>query len=944
LQQPSLKQEESSPKIVTNSTPDIEILNVSKLITEKHSTMTASALRVKKRLFLQNEASNSEANRQLEWEKNRQKLINLAANKTAVQQSAVATSTTVIVDNMNKIIVDGNGKISVSGTNNKALLTLQGRKLGDVIKEGKFVKKGGLITGVIGIEMERGQCHISGVQNIEVSDGNIQTGKYSSEKNCASLSEGSKLEAVSPPAQSTSCKAGRDSMNNAVNAVSTPDIKRNETPVSTLSSGQVLQGCLIMESSTTTNSTTSSTSSVVLQNSVQTFRAISASVDQSSLCGADKGKKNVVTEPMTEKNSEVVCISDDSDNSDVEFVGTVYNPKLDYSCDKKNMAKTTLKHSTVSTQANSASQRKHIAPKSVSLVQGETCTTRIKLGTSPCNSTKPVCSTVTTQDSCTLQQIRIAPKTALHVTRETSISTVKPVMSACSRNRRDNSTKRTQDGTVLQQTHIAPKPNPHMQGEMSTASMKPITSTFNSAATLPNRLQALVVNPHTVTTQFAPNTSQIQAKVEQQSPANIVELQMHIASQQLDNLSERMQKPVIVQSGSSVNVLRNCLLQTESINYVQSQSLAPSTVDTVVSPFSPSSTKSTENLHVYNSLAAPGTVTHAQKFNSISNTAANNIGIQFESQLVSSYTPVNQSPFLVNPYTASTGASPDTPVIQMRTSSILSEQAKRPADSFTQIISPGGPVAKANSPVPKPSSFSHFPGTSLTPTRIIGPPLDQARSPSISCEKIRYPGTPGGNSSHLTPTGGHSLPPEVRTPNKRIPGTPVMHTRSPVSSVTQARNPAIQVAQIRIPGTPVAYARSSGTPRAKTRSPSTPVAQVRSPGSIHFTQTASPGASFVQARSSVSPSFQSQIQGVRVSPTAASVSHGRGGRSSGPEGAASDVQQQMEQTAARLVVIPGDENVSKYAIVFPSGAKVILTPKQVADIRAANGGLLTTNM
>jgi hypothetical protein len=903
-----------------------------KLITEKNSTTTAAALRVKKRLFLQNEASNSEANRQLEWEKNRQKLINLAGNKSTVKQSAVATSTTVIVDNMNKLIVDGSGNISVSGTNNKALLTLQGRKLGDVIKEGKFVKKGGLITGVIGIEMERGQSHISGVQNTEVRDGNIQTGKYSLKKNCASVSEGSKQEAVSPPAQSPSCKESRDSMNKVVNAVSTPDLKRNEkqateTPVSTtLSSGQVLQGCLIMGPSTTTNSTTSSTSSVVLENSVRTFRAISASVDQFTSSGADKGKKNVVTEPMTKKNSEVVCISDDSDNSDVEFVGTVYNPKLDYLCNKQKR----LKHSTISTQANSASQRKHIASKSVSLVQGEACTTRIKLGTPPCNSTKPVCPTVTAQDNRTLRQIRIPPKTALHMTGGTSIAAVKPVMPASSRNRCDNSTKRTQDDTVLQQTHIAPKPNPHMQGEMSTASMKPITSTFNSVATLPNHLQTLVVNPHTVTTQFAPNTSQIHCKVEPQSPANNVELQMHIASQKLDNLSETMQKPVIVQPGSSVNVLSNCLLQTESINYVQSQSLAPSTVDTVVSPFSPTSTKSTQNLHVYNSLAAP---------------AANNIGIKLESQLVSSYMPVSQSPLLVNPYATATGASPDTPLIQVRTSSILSEQTKRPADSFTQVISPGGPVAKANSPVPKPSSFSQFPGTSLIPTRIIGPPLDQARSSSMSCEKIRYPGTPGGNSSHVTQASSHSLPPEVRTPNKRrISGTPVMHTRSPVPSVTQARNPAIQVAQIRTPGTPVAYTRSFGTPRAKTRSPSTPVAQVRSPGSIYFTQTASPGASFVQARSSGSPSFQSQIQGVRVSPTAASVSHGRGGRSSGPEGAASNVQQQMEQTAARLVVIPGDENVSKYAIVFPSGAKVILTPKQVADIRAANGGLLTTNM
>lgn len=967
MQQPSLKQEESSPNVVAKSTPDVEILNVSKQITEKHSTMTAAAIRVRKRLFLQNEASNSEANRQLEWEKNRQKLVNLAASKSAVQQSAVATPTTVIVDNMNKIILDGSGKISVSGTSNKALLTLQGRTLGDVIKEGKVVKKRGLITGVIGIEMEKGLSHISRVQNMDIRDGNIQTGKYSS-KNYANASNESKQGKISSPAQSENSKEGCNNMNKVVNAVSTPEVKGNDeqatdTPVSTLSSGQVLKGCLVMGSPTTTNSTTSATSSIMLQNSVQTFKAVSASVEQLSFSGADQREKKIMlTEPVTQKNSEVVCISDDSDNSDVEFVGTVYNPKLDYTCDKQNVAD--IKHRT---PADSASQQKHIAPKSVSYVQGDTSTTRIKAESSPCNGTKRVCSSISTQDNPTSQQMHIAPNTALHVTGETFISTVKPVITV--------GNCKTQGDTVLQQTHVGPKTNSHIQGEMSTAGMKPITSTFNSAMTLQNNWQTLLAKPHLLTSQFAPITSQLQDNFEQKSPANHVELEMPMSSQKLDNLSELLQKPVIVQPDSSVNVLKNCLLQTESVKYVQSQSVAPSTVGTIVSSFSPSSTKNNQNIHLYNSVAVSGTITHTQKCNSVSNTAVDNLGINLESQLVPSYVPASQAPFHINPYVATAGA------IQVKTSGMLSEQTRRPADSFTQVICPGALVAKTNSPVPKPGPFSQIPGTSLTPTRIIAPPLDQARSPNMCYEKIRYPGTPVNlrrNTSHVTQANSHSLPPEVRTSSsslvktryldssltnirgsdisldearvpgtpvaKRIPGTTVMHTRSPAIHVAQTRIPGTPVAKARSPNTPVAKTRSPNTPVAKTRNHSTPAAQMRSPGSIQFTQAASPGASFIQARSSSSPLFQGQIQGVHVSPTGASVSRGRGNRNSGPQRASSEVQQQLDQTAARLVVIPGDENVSKYAIVFPSGAKVILTPKQVADIRAANGGLLITNM
>jgi hypothetical protein len=132
---------------------------------------------------------------------------------------------------------------------------------------------------------------------------------------------------------------------------------------------------------------------------------------------------------------------------------------------------------------------------------------------------------------------------------------------------------------------------------MSAAVMKTITSTSSSVATLPNHFQTLVANPHTSTTQFVPDTTLVQDEIEQQTPANCVKLGIHITSPNKDNMSEQLQKPVIVQAGGSVKSVSNCLLQTESVQYVQSQSLGLYTFDTVVSPLSPSSSKTNQNVH-----------------------------------------------------------------------------------------------------------------------------------------------------------------------------------------------------------------------------------------------------------------------------------------------------------------------------------------------------------
>jgi hypothetical protein len=119
------------------------------------------------------------------------------------------------------------------------------------------------------------------------------------------------------------------------------------------------------------------------------------------------------------------------------------------------------------------------------------------------------------------------------------------------------------------------------------------------------------------------------------------------------------------------------------------------------------------------------------------------------------------------------------------------------------------------------------------------------------------------------------------------------------------------------------------------------LSKTRSPGKLCFSQAPSSGVSVVQARNSGSSLFRAQTPVAHVN-SDNRLPHGRGHAGSRPEREWTDVVQQRDQTA-RLVVIPGDDDVSRYGLVFPSGAKVILTPEEVAEIRAANGGLLTSN-
>ena len=316
--------------------------------------------------------------------------------------------------------------------------------------------------------------------------------------------------------------------------------------------------------------------------------------------------------------------------------------------------------------------------------------------------------------------------------------------------------------------------------------------------------------------------------------------------------------------------------------------------------------------------------------------------------------------------------------VAVRSSHLASVQTRNPGFSSTPTERPHTPITHIHTQHPHSRlANTHVPGihpSSHTPegqTRTPGTPLTKTRNSVTTAVQTRSPGTPVAHTSSAGTVLGNTRSPGTPVAytssagtvlgKTRSPGTPVAYassagtvlgkTRSPGTPVAHTNSSGTVLGKTRSPGTPVAHTISSGTVLGKTRSPGTPVAhthnpgtvlgKMRSPGKICFSQASSSGVSVVQARNSGSSLFRAQTPVAHVNP-GARLPHSRGHPSSRPERDWTDVVQQRDQTA-RLVVIPGDDNVSRYGLVFPSGAKVILTPEQVAEIRAANGGLLTSN-
>jgi hypothetical protein len=553
---------------------------------------------------------------------------------------------------------------------------------------------------------------------------------------------------------------------------------------------------------------------------------------------------------------------------------------------------------------------------------------------------------------------------------------------------------RTQDTLTPKQTHNAPNSNPYVQRMVPTSEMEAAASIGRSVNTLPNQSQTLVTNPNNNTTYLTRTSTILHDKAEEEFPVMHNHVGTHTVQENQDSVSEALS--TVQPSGSSYSVSGNSVLQTGSIEHVQRHIPRPSTANTISSPLPLSSPQNNPNTPVHYSVAAGETITSVQPSSSMSNGPVRNLHINVGSQTVPSHVPGSQGSN-VNPYIFILGSSPVTSVIQVTT-----DTTNRPPHAPTQDISSDAQLVTTNSPGFNSSTSSRILYPQLTQTtvptlQLVDPLVDRARNchlsvyqtndnlpvavrsshlpsvhtsnPGFSSTPTEHPHTPITHTQHppslLANTrvlGSHqfSHTPEGQT---RIPRTPLTKTRNSVTTEVQTRSPGTPLAYTSSamlgkmsPGTPVARTSSAmlrkmspGTPVAhtssrssvlhKTRSPSTSVARThnsgtflrktRIPSKIRFSQVSSSGFPFVQTRNSGSSFFQAQTPATHVNP-GTRPPQGRGHPSSIPE-------------TAKLIVVTDGNGGGTFALHFSSGAKVILTPEQVADIRAQNGGSLIPN-
>ncbi|XP_069694333.1 uncharacterized bromodomain-containing protein 10-like [Periplaneta americana] len=349
----SRKQDECKQSTVTaDSEPEIEILEISK------RPLEMPALRVKKRLFQEQEISSTEAN-QFKLDENSKKFVNSVSNKPVTSKTnSHSTPTRIIIDSNSKIILDDNGVI----TNSKALPKLQGRKIGDVVKEAKVVKNKGLLTGVISVEMESIQSGSVTGQNHDRKNTadrflNSFTSVRGVGKHCGTTEQerllknivhvfkesdkstsGDQQPVVLVPSvsnkghtvlyekvvgekakkilENTKRNTNSTNHNSQINGPSTQIPKQQLISQERTPTQKVPQGCTLTQSVPQT----------------QAPQQLVTQLQSSTI----HPQVQVVPPTRPIKTGEIVCISDDSDGSEVEFLDIVYNPKLDRNCKPKN--------------------------------------------------------------------------------------------------------------------------------------------------------------------------------------------------------------------------------------------------------------------------------------------------------------------------------------------------------------------------------------------------------------------------------------------------------------------------------------------------------------------------------------------------------------------------------------------------------------------------------
>ena len=634
LQQPPLNQEEALPKMVQDSMSKIEMQDG----VEKRA---AKKRRVRKNLFPCNEASSSEPTHQLQQEEKCQKPVNSAANKSY----DIAISNTF----RTMLSVRQTGRITARDMKTKGLLLLQSHKVGDVIRTGNNIEKGGVIVDALNLEMEKDESPDSVTQNIEVLDGKIRAGKPSS-RNFVDMSEKPKQthghETVPVPSCITSYKKSHKIMNKHV-GVKKSDTRENVKqatgfPVLTPHSSQVCKTHMVTKSQSITATNCPSCSS-----SNTDYKA-------SSKCVCQGQKNKIIRQSLgkVQAETDVICISDSDD--EIEWLCSKYNPKLDYKRDRKKQALKKNRQSAVKTEDNFTPKQTHISPKSYRCVQRNIPTCGMgaasstvssvstlphqsqTLVTNPNNNTTHLTDNQTVkveeefpvmhnhvgphtvaenQDSVSETVLTVQPSGSSHSVSGTSVlqtesiehvqshipglSTAKTVLSpipSYSTHKIQNVTLRTQDTLMPKQTHNAPKSNPCVQKMVPTSEMGAASSTGSSVNTLPHQSQTVGTNPNNNTTYLTHNSTVIHDKVKEEFPVMHNHVGTHTAAGNQGSVSEAVF--TVQPSGSSHSVSGNAVLQPESTERVQSHIPGLNTAKTVLSPIPSYSTQKIQNVPV----------------------------------------------------------------------------------------------------------------------------------------------------------------------------------------------------------------------------------------------------------------------------------------------------------------------------------------------------------
>ncbi|XP_069669415.1 uncharacterized bromodomain-containing protein 10-like isoform X2 [Periplaneta americana] len=787
----SCRQGECKQSTVTaDSEPEIEILEVPKCPLE------TPVLRVKKRLFQQQEkVSSTEANSQFKLEKNSETFLKSVSRK----QASSETNSPITPTSNSKTILYNNGVT----TNSKVLPKLQDRK--------------------ISANAEMGSIHSGSV-----------TGQNHDRSNTADqlLNSSASVKGIGKHCGTTEQERV---LKNIVHVFKEADksTSDDQQPIVLVPSVSNMGHTVLYEK------VVGEKAKEILENTKRNTNSTNHNSQKVQNLTVHPQVQAVPT-IIPKKTEEIVCISDDSDGSEVEFLDVVYNPKLDRNYKPKNPHQKTSRlinrnsPSTSSALIIKEGNSVESVTKSPSITSAATSMLAVhSKSTEVAHVQSPGISVPQVQNSSTpLPQVRCSETPVLQTQSPVAVEFLDVVYNP----KLDRNYK--------------PK-NPRQNRSRITNRNSPSTS--SALIKEGNSVESLTKSPSI--TSAATSMMVVHSKSTEvahvQSPSISVP-QVQSSSTPLPQV--RCSETPVLQTQSpltSVSQLQSPgtpVLQLHSPRTLASQLQRPGTLSQLQNPGTPT-------LH----LRSPGTP--VSQLRGPGNPVA---------QLRSPGTPVSQSKSSGSP--VSRLQSPGTPVAQLQSPGTSVAQWQSPGAPVTQLQNPGTPVTQVRSPITSVAQV-RSPGTPVTQLQSPGTPVAQVRSPGIPVAQVRSPGIPVAQVRGPGTPVAHLRSPGTPVTQLRSPGTPVAQLRSPGIPVAQVRSPGTPVAQLRSPGTLVVQVQSPGTPVAQVQSPATPVAQLRSPGTpvaqlrspdTPMAQLRNPGTPVTQLRSPGTPVAQLQSPGTLV--------------------------------------------------------------------------------